>query len=430
MSWTRRAVLGSSLAGLLAGVSARGASVGKRRLILVYADGGWDTSYVFDPKPGGATVEGPEVDQDIDNPDDVEALRSFGNLTVQVNPARRPAATQYFERWARRTAVVNGLFVGAIGHPQARARVLTGVVGTGQLGPDLAHIAGAAHAEGLPIGCVDLSGFSSSGSLAPTAIQLGARGQLGALLDDGVQIRPRPDGSPPMLWLPDDDDLAALSAHRLARTEALRVRRGTGHDRSGQRLDDLVVATERSDALRARGEAFTELVVPGIEPSMSNQVDMALALLAGDVCQSVFMDTGLNWDTHVDTASQHTYFETLFKELDRMVGDLQSLSMLDDTLVVVISEMTRTPTRNSKGGKDHWPHTSAMLIGGGTAGGQVLGHTDAWLQALPVDLDSGLPDAGGDKLTYASFAAGVLERLDVDPGDWLAGVRPWRAGCS
>jgi hypothetical protein len=415
--WTRRAVLTSSL---LAAFGARGAPpLARRRMVLIFADGGWDVSYVFDPKPGLGTVEGPEVDADPDDPEDVEALRSFGDLRVQVNDRRRPAATAFFERWASRTAVVNGIFVGSIGHHLARVRMLTGVASS-HPGPDLAQIVGATHAASLPVGCVDLSGFSSAGHLAPTSVQVGARGQLANLLDPASEI-PRPASSPPRVWTPSQSDLAALDAYQRARSAQLRAA-----GRAAARLDDLDAALDRATALRARADALTGLLAPGQDPTLATQVDLAVELLRTGTCHTVFVDTAEDWDTHTDTVSQHAKLDLTFRELDRLVAGLDGAGLLDDTLVVVVSEMTRTPVRNPNGGKDHWPHTSALLVGGGTAGGQVLGQTDDWLQALPVDLETGRPDDRGERLTYASFAAGLLERLDVDPERWLPGTRPWR----
>jgi hypothetical protein len=51
-------------------------------------------------------------------------------------------------------------------------------------------------------------------------------------------------------------------------------------------------------------------------------------------------------------------------------------SLLDETLVLSLSEMGRAPVINGSGGKDHWPYTSALLVGGGLSGGRVLGGTD------------------------------------------------------
>jgi uncharacterized protein (DUF1501 family) len=53
--------------------------------------------------------------------------------------------------------------------------------------------------------------------------------------------------------------------------------------------------------------------------------------------------------------------------------------MLEDTLVVCLSEHGRTPKINSAkgGGRDHWSQAySALFAGGGVARGRVVGATD------------------------------------------------------
>jgi hypothetical protein len=54
--------------------------------------------------------------------------------------------------------------------------------------------------------------------------------------------------------------------------------------------------------------------------------------------------------------------------------------MLDETLVVCISEHWRTPTLSSPGeggGRDHWSRAySALMAGGGSARGRVVSKTD------------------------------------------------------
>jgi uncharacterized protein (DUF1501 family) len=99
-------------------------------------------------------------------------------------------------------------------------------------------------------------------------------------------------------------------------------------------------------------------------------------------------------------------------------------ALLSRTIVLALSEMGRSPFLNAAAGKDHWPVTSAMLIGGSIRGGAVLGGTDEFLQARTVDLSSGQVDDRGERLTPASLLAGALVGLDVDPGALLPGVTP------
>ena len=103
--------------------------------------------------------------------------------------------------------------------------------------------------------------------------------------------------------------------------------------------------------------------------------------------------------------------------------------MIDDTVVLVVSEMGRTPKLNATGGKDHWPVTSAMLIGGGLPGGRVLGGTDDALYGRRVSLQTGALDDGGVQIQYGNFAAGLLEAVGVDATTYLPDAEPFRALC-
>ena len=57
--------------------------------------------------------------------------------------------------------------------------------------------------------------------------------------------------------------------------------------------------------------------------------------------------------------------------------DLHERGLLETTLVVAIGEFGRSPKINDKAGRDHWEHCySALVAGGGVAGGRVVGESD------------------------------------------------------
>jgi hypothetical protein len=99
-------------------------------------------------------------------------------------------------------------------------------------------------------------------------------------------------------------------------------------------------------------------------------------------------------------------------------------TLLDETLVMVVTDMGRTPMLNAEAGKDHWPWSSAMLFGAGMQAGRVHGATDDTFQGVPVDLSSGEPSPDGALLEYGHLAAGVLACMGIDPEPWLPGTPP------
>ncbi|OWK38591.1 DUF1501 domain-containing protein [Fimbriiglobus ruber] len=106
---------------------------------------------------------------------------------------------------------------------------------------------------------------------------------------------------------------------------------------------------------------------------------------AGSRFVTVFWDeyglAGSGWDTHWEHYPRMK--NELMPGFDRgyagLIEDLHERGMLDDTLVVVLSEHGRTPKISSArgGGRDHWAQAyTALFAGGGVARGRVVGKTD------------------------------------------------------
>lgn len=93
------------------------------------------------------------------------------------------------------------------------------------------------------------------------------------------------------------------------------------------------------------------------------------------------------WDTHGDNFN--CLKDDLLPEFDRcfsaLIEDLARLGLLETTLVLVTSEMGRTPKIGdvrsggvAGAGRDHWTHClTDVLAGGGVQGGRVYGKSDA-----------------------------------------------------
>lgn len=85
------------------------------------------------------------------------------------------------------------------------------------------------------------------------------------------------------------------------------------------------------------------------------------------------------WDTHANAFE--TLSQRLLPELDKgmgtLVADLAQRGLLNNTMVVWMGEFGRTPRINQNAGRDHWPRSwSIVMGGGGMKGGQVVGATD------------------------------------------------------
>ena len=85
----------------------------------------------------------------------------------------------------------------------------------------------------------------------------------------------------------------------------------------------------------------------------------------------------LGWDTHAENfEGVRRLSEVLDPAWSTLMTDLNDRGLLDSTLIIWLGEFGRTPKINDNGGRDHFPQAwSAVLAGGGIAGGQVVGRT-------------------------------------------------------
>jgi uncharacterized protein (DUF1501 family) len=112
------------------------------------------------------------------------------------------------------------------------------------------------------------------------------------------------------------------------------------------------------------------------------------------------------WDTHVDHYNRlkNDLLPGLDMAFSALILDLESRGLLDETLVLVMNEMGRTP-RMQGDGRGHWGRAySNFFAGGGIARGKVIGKTDR-LAAEPVE----------QPLTAKDILATIYHLLGIDP---------------
>ena len=98
------------------------------------------------------------------------------------------------------------------------------------------------------------------------------------------------------------------------------------------------------------------------------------------------------WDTHERNFPMLR--DTLLPNFDQtysaFLEDLDGRGLLDQTLVVTMGEMGRTPKINAKGGRDHWTYCySVLFAGAGIRGGTIYGASDdqaAFIKDKPIHI--------------------------------------------
>lgn len=405
---TRRHLLHA--AGGLLGLSALplgralAASSSRRKFIFVVNYGGWDVTRVF----ADALAE-PLVDTEPE-----AELSTVGGISFVDHPDR-PSVRQLFEDFHERMLLLNGILVPSVAHENCLHFIMTGTSdSTASDWP--AIVASGAPAE-LPLPGMVIDGPSFAGGLGGISTRVGSSGQLQALVDGSISSWSDVSVGAPSSRAEDlmDDYLG----RRVAAAEAA----------AAGRRAELVSAYRESLGTSETLKGLAHLVDFDSGTDLSAQVRLAVELLGMGLTRVATLSSNYDWDTHADNdAGQTTNFEGLFYALNDLMAQLSATpgeeggSLADETVVVVISEMGRTPQLNSTEGKDHWPYTSAMLIGPGFTGDRVVGAYDSFFYGERLDPASAELYNKGRDLSCDMFGATLLRLAGVDHQDWLPGV--------
>jgi uncharacterized protein DUF1501 len=137
------------------------------------------------------------------------------------------------------------------------------------------------------------------------------------------------------------------------------------------------------------------------------------------------------WDTHGDNFNGHLSLMPKFDQaFAAIVSDLADRSMLDNVLVIAMSEFGRTPRINGHVGRDHWPEAwSVAMAGCGLRRGIAVGETNdkgtfvkedehdigalfhTWFSCLGIDSTMVQYDNGGQPLPLAHEGMQAVKEL-------------------
>lgn len=373
----------------------------RRRLVFVVNQGGWDPLNALTPLFGRANIAMP-----------IESTATrIGGLEL-VDSARRPAVRNFFSHHAARCVLVHGLDVRSVAHEVCQVTMMTGQA-TGERADFATLVAEPDSGRALPH--LVLGGPVYPGALGQLVARAGASGQLQQLVDGSlVDTLDKPVDA---LTRPSRDVV----------DDFVRRRSAAWADGGPPRRGDLVAAHVRASQLEAlRGE-----VSLASDGTLDGQLATALGVLRLGLSRCVTVSPPFGWDTHTDADNQQSpLWESLFATLDGFVTALATtrgpdgLMLLDTTTVVVLSEMARTPQLNADNGRDHWPFTTALLIGSGLSGGRTLGAYDEGYRGVGVDPTTGGLDPRRRAISPAQLGATLLALADVDPARVGPGVEP------
>ena len=208
---------------------------------------------------------------------------------------------------------------------------------------------------------------------------------------------------------------------------------------SAQTKDAFDISSEPESVRQRYGEDLNAMSMLMARRLVEVGVPFVTVFWKGDAeaAKKLNCKSGGGWDTHGNNFV--CLKEYLLPRFDRpfsaLLEDLSERGLLDETLVLVNSEMGRKPKIGdprsggaSGQGRDHWTHCQSVLMaGGGIRGGQAYGTSDK-VAAYPADRPVAPEDIA--KTVYHSMGLGNPEAIDsqgrpfriLEEGEPIAGL--------
>ena len=180
------------------------------------------------------------------------------------------------------------------------------------------------------------------------------------------------------------------------------------HDRFQRRALELVTSERTRRALDIRREP--DQLRDRYGRHLFGQATLLARRLVESGCRFVTVHyeavDGYSWDSHVNSNDVREHLLPTFDQaLGTLLADLDDRGLLDETLVVALGEMGRTPQANATWGRGHWSTLfPAVLAGGGIRRGTTYGASDK---------DAGFPI--DRPVTPEDLAATIYHALGIDP---------------
>lgn len=377
--------------------------------MFVFARGGWDPTMVFEPTKLGLTT--------IDLDPSGELLTLPNGITFLDSP-NRPMVRTFFEDFGDRSCIINGVDTTSTSHSGGTEIMMTGSSGMNR--PDWPTIMVSQQELGeFMIPYMALSGPSFSGSLGSGTAS--GSGFLDLLVGGGVSNTPSAT---------DEMNMDEFVSRRFTRHMDRLMAQGRGGLRNQEMEEALGKWTELKSVKTELGAEFNNL------NGLANEGRALAAAFERGYAMTGSLQARGSWDSHNNNfQAQNQGFQNTFNDLHSIVTNLAARpatagagTLLDQTTILLMSEMGRTPKLNGSNGKDHWSTTSVLAIGGSVKGGQVLGGTDDYQNAVAANYTTGLVDPSGQDIQAANLGAALLQLAGVNSASFLAAdIRPFNA---
>jgi uncharacterized protein (DUF1501 family) len=333
--------------------------------VVLNASGGWDTTYVMDPKG----ING------------INRLYQQGDILTRGAHTFAPTAKHvqgglsnedFYAEFGGELLVLNGLDYSVNNHSPGARYMATGKLDS-MAYPTFAALVAACQGPACPLSFLTFGNYSATGNLVAMSRVPYAQSLRKLANADAVEGNDRSPYHDPFAL---DRIERALGAETRSRAAGPRLPRAEHAENM------LFAAQENSKALR-RVTPYIPSAVP--KERLSQQADIALASFKAGVCVSANLTIG-QFDSHANNdKDQIKLIPEFLAGIHYIMRRAEELKIRDRLVVIVQSEMGRTPSYNSGHGKDHWSIGSIMFLGRGIRGDRVIGATDEKQFHVPLD---------------------------------------------
>ena len=333
--------------------------------IIFNASGGWDTTYLMDPKGVGGINR---LYQDAD-------ILTEGAHHFAPNQKHKDGGLSnedFYREFGKDLLVCNGLDYSVNNHSPCSRYMATGKLDSLAY-PTFAALVAACKGPDCPLSFLTFGNYSATGNLV-------AMSRVPYL--PSLRRIANADSMEGNIRSPYHDDFALSRIERaLAERRTDRSRRPLLPRR--ERAENMLYAAQVNSKALARVTPHIPKTVP--KQRLAQQAEIALASFKAGVCVSANLSIG-QFDSHANNdRDQMKLIPELLEGIAHVLHRAEELQIRDKLVVVAQSEMGRTPNYNKGDGKDHWSIGSIMFLGPGIRGNRVVGETDEGQFARPLN---------------------------------------------
>jgi hypothetical protein len=333
--------------------------------VVFNASGGWDTTYLMDPKGVGG----------------INRLYREGDILTQGAHRFAPTAKHaqggmsneaFYEKYGKELLVLNGLDYSVNNHDPCSRYMATGKLDSLAF-PTFAALVAACKGLQYPLAFLTFGNYSATGNLVPMA---------------------RIPYLPTLNLVSNADSVGGAVQHPYHEKAVVdRIEAALKEQAEARAAEPRLPRTERSQSMLYAAQLNSKIlgrVAPHVpkNPSkerLAQQADIALAAFKAGLCVSANLTIG-QFDSHNNNdADQMKLIPEFLAGVDAVARRAEELKIREKLVFVVQSEMSRTPNYNAGNGKDHWSVGSIMFMGPGIRGNRVVGATDEKQFLVPID---------------------------------------------